>query len=369
MNGRLRRRRARPAADGRRDLRAQPPPRARAARLRGRYSGSSRSRGIPSSSRRASSRSSSRRALRSSHGVVAAACARDGLRARLCHTQHALPAAAPCPCVVTVHDVSFARDPGVMGRKDRMTFRLVVPRAVRRAARVLTVSERTKRDLVELYGVDPERIVVTPNGVDPVFTPGSGAHDYVLSVGAIQPRKNQLAALDAANAVGLPLVVVGPEKDARARRRAPRPRERGSRATSRPSASSSCTAVRPVSSSRAATRASGSRSSRRWRRARRSWPSRSRRCSRLRETPPSSSTRQASPTESARRSRSATGSSRQGSSERARSAGARPPSGRSPCTGRYSGREGLRGRRLARARRRACALAAGTSARRWTRRS
>ncbi len=136
------------------------------------------------------------------------------LRAALSHTQHALPVRPSCPCVVTVHDVSFARDPDVMGVKDRMTFRLVVPRAVRRATRVLTVSERTKQDLVELYGADPARIVVTPNGVDPVFTPGPGAHDYVLSVGAIQRRKNQLAALAAATAAGLPLVVVGPEKDA-----------------------------------------------------------------------------------------------------------------------------------------------------------
>jgi glycosyltransferase involved in cell wall biosynthesis len=136
------------------------------------------------------------------------------LGASLCHTQHALPVRPPCPSVVTVHDVSFAREPDTMGWKDRAVFRRVVPHAVKRAARVLTVSERTKRDLVELYDVPPERIVVTPNGVDSAFTPGPGAHDYVLSVGAIQTRKNQLAALDAAVAVGLPLVIVGPEKDA-----------------------------------------------------------------------------------------------------------------------------------------------------------
>ena len=136
------------------------------------------------------------------------------LGAALCHTQHALPLRSPCPCVVTVHDVSFARKPELMAWKDRAVFRRVVPHAVKRAARVLTVSERTKRDLIELYDVPPERIVVTPNGVDPAFSPGPGAHDYVLSVGAIQARKNQLAALDAAVAVGLPLVVVGPEKDA-----------------------------------------------------------------------------------------------------------------------------------------------------------
>jgi glycosyltransferase involved in cell wall biosynthesis len=38
-------------------------------------------------------------------------------------------------------------------------------------------------------------------------------NSYALAVGAIQPRKNQLAALDAAAAAGLPLVVAGPAKD------------------------------------------------------------------------------------------------------------------------------------------------------------
>ena len=136
------------------------------------------------------------------------------LDADLVHTQYAIPFRCPCPAVVTVHDVSFARHPSLMGRKDRIVFGRVVPRAVRKAERVLTVSERTKADLVDLYGMPAERIVVTPNGVDAAFGPGSGTHDYVLSVGAIQGRKNQLAALDAASAAGLPLVVVGPEKDA-----------------------------------------------------------------------------------------------------------------------------------------------------------
>jgi glycosyltransferase involved in cell wall biosynthesis len=116
--------------------------------------------------------------------------------------------------VVTIHDLSFEGDAALMNRKDRFVFRRIVPRAVRRAARVLTVSERTKRDLVARYGVPDERVVVTPNGVDPAFRPGEGTHDYVLAVGAIQERKNQLAALEAANAAGLPLVVAGPTKDA-----------------------------------------------------------------------------------------------------------------------------------------------------------
>ncbi len=140
------------------------------------------------------------------------------LRADLVHTQYALPPRLPCPGVVTVHDLSFEREPDLFGLKDRLVFRRVVPRAVRRAARVLTVSERTKRDLIELYSVAPDRVVVTPNGADPAFHPSPSdtvsQGPYVLSVGAIQVRKNQLAALEAATAAGLPLVVVGPPKDA-----------------------------------------------------------------------------------------------------------------------------------------------------------
>ena len=139
------------------------------------------------------------------------------LGAGLVHTQYVLPLRTPCPGVVTVHDLSFERSPELMSRTDRLIFRTLVPRAVRRAARVLTVSERTKRDLVERYGVPPERVVVTPNGVDPAFHPPSGSEpqgSYVLAVGAVQRRKNQFAALEAAETVGLPLVVVGPHKDA-----------------------------------------------------------------------------------------------------------------------------------------------------------
>ena len=136
------------------------------------------------------------------------------LRPSLAHFQHALPLWLSCPAVVTVHDLSFERDASLMGLADRVTFKTFVPRAVRRAERVLAVSERTRRDLVELYGIDEGKVVVTPNAVDPVFTPnGERGEAYLLFVGAIQERKNPLAAADAAAAVGLPLVVAGPEKE------------------------------------------------------------------------------------------------------------------------------------------------------------
>jgi len=135
------------------------------------------------------------------------------LRPQLAHFQYALPLGFRGRSVVTLHDISFETDAGAMGRVDRLVFRSVVPRAVRRADHVLVVSERTRRDVEERYRLAPEKVTVTPNGVDPSFTPGGERDGYLLFVGAIQRRKDPLAALEAARSVGLPLVVAGPEKE------------------------------------------------------------------------------------------------------------------------------------------------------------
>jgi glycosyltransferase involved in cell wall biosynthesis len=137
---------------------------------------------------------------------------------RLAHFQHVAPPRCPCPAVVTIHDLSFERHPELMSRRDRFVFRTMVPRSVRRADRVLAVSEQTKRDVVEYYRIPDEKIVVTPNGVDPLFSPegrrAEGA-PYALFVGTLQPRKDPLVALEALALVPgeLRLVLVGPDKD------------------------------------------------------------------------------------------------------------------------------------------------------------
>jgi glycosyltransferase involved in cell wall biosynthesis len=137
---------------------------------------------------------------------------------RLCpavaHFLHVLPPALPCPAVVKIPDLSWQHDASVMNTRDRLIFRTFVPRAARKAARIVTVSERSKRDLAETYALPPEKIVVTPLGVDPAFTPGANGHDsYLLYVGAIEPRKQPLLAAEAALAVGRRLIVAGPAKD------------------------------------------------------------------------------------------------------------------------------------------------------------
>jgi glycosyltransferase involved in cell wall biosynthesis len=135
------------------------------------------------------------------------------LRPDVAHFLHALPLGYRGRAVVTIQDLSFERDPTLMSRGDRLLFETVVPRAARRADHILAGSERTKRDIVELYGVPEGKITVTLYGADAAFTPGGSPGEYLLFVGGVQVRKDPLAALAAAKAVGLPLVVVGPERE------------------------------------------------------------------------------------------------------------------------------------------------------------
>ena len=135
------------------------------------------------------------------------------LRPSLAHFVHALPLRCPVPAVLTVQDLSWERDPSVFGRWDLVTFKVFVRRSVKRAQHVFAISERTKRDLVELYGTPEDKVTVTPLAPDPDFRPAEAHDSFLLFVSAIEPRKQPLDAIDAANAVGRKLVVVGPTKD------------------------------------------------------------------------------------------------------------------------------------------------------------
>lgn len=133
------------------------------------------------------------------------------LRPALAHFVHSLPLRLPCPAVLTVQDLSFEQDTSLMGRRETAIFRIVVPRSARHAKRVFAISERTKDDLVRLYGLERDKVVVTPLAADPAFRPGGTRGDYVLLSGSVEARKNPLLAADAAQAVGRRLVVAGPD--------------------------------------------------------------------------------------------------------------------------------------------------------------
>lgn len=91
-------------------------------------------------------------------------------------------------------------------------------KALQGAARVITITEAEARAATQICGLESERVVVVPHGVatgyfqrDP--QPWQAAHGgapFILCVGAVQPRKNQWLLAQAANALQLPLVLIGP---------------------------------------------------------------------------------------------------------------------------------------------------------------
>jgi len=109
--------------------------------------------------------------------------------------QYTGPPLAGRPMVSVVHDVSFERFPENFRPLERLWMRRLIPYTTRRAARVVTVSEFQRREIVEVLGIDPARITVAHNGVDPIFrapaaAPPSVPPPYFLAVGNLQPRKN-----------------------------------------------------------------------------------------------------------------------------------------------------------------------------------
>src|ERR1041385_4088853 len=85
------------------------------------------------------------------------------------HVQYTAPPLAPCPVVVTIHDLSFEHLPETFKRRSWMQLRLTVRRTARKAAQILTVSEYSRRDIVTTYGIDPKAITVTPEAAPSNF--------------------------------------------------------------------------------------------------------------------------------------------------------------------------------------------------------
>ena len=121
------------------------------------------------------------------------------------------PPRARVPTILTVHDLAILRHPEVFPLWTRLYGRTALRPTIRAADRVIAVSEFSKREVVELAGVDPDRVDVVPNALEPVFhSDGDAAEgEYVVAVGTLEPRKNLARVVEATARAGVELRLVG----------------------------------------------------------------------------------------------------------------------------------------------------------------
>lgn len=128
----------------------------------------------------------------------------------LLHVQYTAPLRSAAPVVVTVHDVSYLEHPEYFSRFRRTQLRISVARTIRNAAAIIVPSEFSRERLLRAYGIDDRKVTIVSYGVDPQFRPmpqstarrwiedrfGLRA-PYILTVGDLQPRKNQIGLIRA----------------------------------------------------------------------------------------------------------------------------------------------------------------------------
>ncbi len=137
---------------------------------------------------------------------------------------HAIPFGWLGKSLTVVHDLAFERHPQAYSLAQRSYLQLTTRWAALRCPLLITPSESTRQDLVELYHVAPERVRVVPLGggeqAEREVAPAKKLAElglegtFVLQVGRIEARKNQIAALAAVERLdGVTLAVAGPESD------------------------------------------------------------------------------------------------------------------------------------------------------------
>jgi glycosyltransferase involved in cell wall biosynthesis len=160
--------------------------------------------------------------------VLPALEARD--RLSVFHSQYISPPISLVAEVVSLHDILFESHPVLFEGAFSRASVWLIRRSARRAARVLTGSEFSRREILERYRLPEEKVVTIPDGVDTRrFRPLEGGAleevrtryrleaPFLLSVGRLEPRKNLervIRAFDGARRRldrGLQLVLAGKE--------------------------------------------------------------------------------------------------------------------------------------------------------------
>jgi glycosyltransferase involved in cell wall biosynthesis len=133
-------------------------------------------------------------------------------RVDLVHEPHyVLPVATPCRSVVTIHDCIHLMFPQYLPSRFGYVYaKAAMWIATRKATRILTVSEASKRDILRFFAIPPEKVSVIYNAIDARFL-GPADHDrmelvrqryqlnhpFVLYVGNIKRHKNVERLIDA----------------------------------------------------------------------------------------------------------------------------------------------------------------------------
>lgn len=116
---------------------------------------------------------------------------------------------SPVPQVVAIHDLAFLRDPSYLPRWQYHYYKAHTPRFIRRAKKVVTVSECSREDIHRNYPFSRGKVEVVYNAADPSFVPlawedrfafreaWTEGREYFLCVGSLHPRKNLLNLLRA----------------------------------------------------------------------------------------------------------------------------------------------------------------------------
>lgn len=130
-------------------------------------------------------------------------------RAAILHVTYVAPPVLSCPTVVTIHDISYEIFPEFFSQRDRWALGALVPFSARRAAKVIAISEHTRRDLVRIYGLPEDKVAVTYLAAASQFHPVKSAQveavrlkyglraPYILALGNVQPRKNLVRLMQA----------------------------------------------------------------------------------------------------------------------------------------------------------------------------
>jgi glycosyltransferase involved in cell wall biosynthesis len=131
-------------------------------------------------------------------------------RPNLLHVQYTAPLVCPVPVITSVHDVSFLEHPDYFTKARAFQLRHTVENTIRRAAMVIVPSEFSRRMVLSHYGVSADKVVAIPIAASPAFRPlpRDPARDrirerfgvaapFLLSVGDLQPRKNQIGLIAA----------------------------------------------------------------------------------------------------------------------------------------------------------------------------